>query len=55
MFYIGAFVAVAHPSGDTQQTAGGYVAIVMIYVFVLGYCASWNGTQLFSRNTWANE
>jgi Sugar (and other) transporter len=43
MFYIGGFVAVAHPSGDTQQTAGGYVAIVMIYIFVIFYCASWNG------------
>ncbi len=43
MFYIGGYVAVAHPSGDAQPTAGGYVAIVMIYIFVIFYCASWNG------------
>lgn len=43
MFYIGGYVAVAHPSGDAEPTTGGYVAIVMIYVFVVFYCASWNG------------
>ncbi len=44
MFYIGAFVAVAKPSATSVNiSAGGYVAIVMIYVFVVFYCASWNG------------
>jgi sugar porter (SP) family MFS transporter len=44
MWYIGAFIAKAKPSPtDTQQSAGGWVAVVAIYVFVVFYCASWNG------------
>jgi MFS family permease len=44
MFYIGAYVAVAKPTAENvNPDAGGYVAIVMIYIFVVFYCASWNG------------
>jgi sugar porter (SP) family MFS transporter len=44
MFYIGAYVAIAKPSADNANPqAAGYVAIAMIYVFVVFYCASWNG------------
>ena len=44
MFYIGIYVAVAKPSAtEANPSAGGYVAIVMIYIFVVFYCASWNG------------
>jgi len=43
MFYIAAFVAIAKPTGEAAPSAGGYVAIVMIYIFVVFYCASWNG------------
>jgi len=43
MFYIAAYVAIAKPTGEATPNAGGYVAIVMIYVFVVFYCASWNG------------
>jgi hypothetical protein len=44
MFYIGGYVAVAKPDpNNVNLNAGGYVAIVMIYIFVVFYCASWNG------------
>jgi MFS family permease len=44
MFYIGGYIAVAKPTADNVNlSAGGYVAIVMIYIFVVFYCASWNG------------
>lgn len=44
MFYIGAYIAIAKPSAtNSNPQAAGYVAIAMIYIFVVFYCASWNG------------
>jgi MFS family permease len=44
MWYIGAFIATAKPNAaDAKQTPAGWVAVVAIYVFVVFYCASWNG------------
>jgi len=44
MWYIGAFIARAKPSAtNAKQSPGGWVAVVAIYVFVVFYCASWNG------------
>ncbi|UKZ48227.1 hypothetical protein TrVGV298_002463 [Trichoderma virens] len=45
MWFIGAYIKIAAPpaSGSTQITAGGYAAVVMIYVYAIGWCFSWAG------------
>lgn len=44
MWYIGAYIFRAKPSStDGGRSAAGWVAIAAIYVFVVFYCASWNG------------
>jgi len=44
MWYIGAYIFRANPSPTgAGRSTGGWVAIAAIYVFVVFYCASWNG------------
>lgn len=45
MWYIGAYVKIAHPpsTGATHITGGGYAAVVMIYVYAVGWCLSYAG------------
>ncbi|KKP00379.1 hypothetical protein THAR02_07508 [Trichoderma harzianum] len=45
MWFIGAYIKIAAPpaSGPTQITAGGYAAVVMIYIYAVGWCFSWAG------------
>ncbi|KAF8585353.1 general substrate transporter [Ramaria rubella] len=44
MWYIGAYILHAKPSqSDVGRSAGGWIAIAAIYIFVVFYCASWNG------------
>ena len=46
LFYIGAYTKLSDSftaSAHHSQSAGGYVAIVMIYVFAVFYAMSWNG------------
>ena len=49
MWYIGAYVKVANPptSGASHITGGGYAAVVMIYVYAVGWCFSWAGVSSF--------
>ncbi|ETS78442.1 hypothetical protein PFICI_10504 [Pestalotiopsis fici W106-1] len=47
MWFIGAYIKVASPSA-TANTAkhidgGGYAAVVMIYIYAIGWCFSWAG------------
>ncbi|KAM5356736.1 hypothetical protein ACJ41O_003382 [Fusarium nematophilum] len=39
--YITVYLAVAHPSGDNSTGPAGWVAVVSIYIFALGYAISW--------------
>ena len=44
MWYIGAYILRAKPSPTAAgRSPGGWAAIAAIYVFVIFYCASWNG------------
>ena len=45
MWFIGAYVKIAAPpsEGASEITAGGYAAVVMIYVYAVGWCFSWAG------------
>jgi MFS transporter, SP family, sugar:H+ symporter len=39
--YITAYLALSHPSEQTSTSSAGWVAVVMIYVFAIGYAISW--------------
>ncbi|KAJ4245994.1 hypothetical protein NW762_013738 [Fusarium torreyae] len=39
--YITVYLAVAHPDADSSTGAGGWIAVVSIYIFALGYAISW--------------
>ncbi|KAF7536546.1 hypothetical protein G7054_g4442 [Neopestalotiopsis clavispora] len=39
--YITTYLAVAHPAERTSTGAAGWVAVVMIYIFAIGYAMSW--------------
>lgn len=52
MFYIGAYIKVANsgltatttPGAASNPSAGGYVAIVLVYLYVTFYGLGWSGT-----------
>lgn len=49
MWYIGAYIKVADPSarlakGDTQLNSGGRAALAMLYIWLVFYGVTWNGT-----------
>ena len=47
LYYIGAYAKLSNSfereAGSTNRDAGGYVAIVMVYIFAVFYSISWNG------------
>ncbi|KAK6222906.1 hypothetical protein LQW54_000716 [Pestalotiopsis sp. IQ-011] len=47
MWFIGAYIKIASPSTATNTAkhidGGGYAAIVMIYIYAIGWCFSWAG------------
>lgn len=47
MWFIGAYIKIASPSAATDTAkhidGGGYAAIVMIYIYAIGWCFSWAG------------
>lgn len=45
MWFIGSYIKIAAPqsSGSSEITPGGYAAVVMIYVYAVGWCFSWAG------------
>ncbi|KAF8513808.1 quinate permease [Gautieria morchelliformis] len=44
MWYIGVYIFLGKPSStDVGRSPGGWAAIAAIYIFVVFYCASWNG------------
>lgn len=46
MFYIGAYIAVANPTGNATGSidAGGRSAVAAFYVWTIFYSPTWNGT-----------
>ncbi len=43
LWFIGAYVKIANPSASGSVSGGGYAAIVMIYVYAVGWCFSFGG------------
>ncbi|KAL7765089.1 hypothetical protein ACKLNR_003005 [Fusarium oxysporum f. sp. zingiberi] len=43
MLYLGIYCAVSGAfSGGASQSAGGYIAVVFVYVYAIAFCCSWN-------------
>ncbi|KAJ9427781.1 hypothetical protein FOXG_04622 [Fusarium oxysporum f. sp. lycopersici 4287] len=43
MLYLGIYCAVSDAfSGGASQGAGGYVAVVFVYIYAIAFCCSWN-------------
>lgn len=46
MYYLGAYTKISdsfNSTGDASPDAGGYVAIVMVFIFAIFFAISWNG------------
>ncbi|OAL51430.1 general substrate transporter [Pyrenochaeta sp. DS3sAY3a] len=41
LIYLTVYLAVAHPSANSTTGAAGWIAVVSIYIFALGYAVSW--------------
>ncbi|KAM5517500.1 MFS quinate transporter [Fusarium oxysporum f. sp. phaseoli] len=43
MLYLGIYCAVSGAfSGGASQSAGGYIAVVFVYIYAIAFCCSWN-------------
>lgn len=57
MWFIGAYIKIARPTGTGQMSSGGIAAIFFFYLWTAFYTPSWNGTpwvinsEMFDQNT----
>lgn len=42
LLYLAIFVNIAHPASGSPTTAGGYVGVVMIYIYAFGWSFGWS-------------
>ena len=43
MYYVGAYTKVTDPANTPHVSSGGYAALVLIYIYAVGFCFSWAG------------